>query len=134
LVQTLFYKFFLCLQPNLSAPLAITTTPPVRPISDGVQVRSEAYTNESREENGNEMRKDLRDPKKMNENGNVLSFFLSQSFQSSASSYPLSEPVPKQEAHAQASGELKFTCDIPSASNQVMEDRKTPKSTFLTMY
>ena len=37
LVQTLFYKYFLNLQPNLSSSLVTAINPPPRPISDGVQ-------------------------------------------------------------------------------------------------
>lgn len=54
----------------------------------------------------------------------TLASFPVQSFQSSASSYPLSEPLPKIEAHSQATGELKYTCDFASAANQVRERRQ----------
>eukprot|EP01114_Cavostelium_apophysatum_P000968 TRINITY_DN1083_c0_g1_i1.p1 TRINITY_DN1083_c0_g1~~TRINITY_DN1083_c0_g1_i1.p1 ORF type:complete len:1374 (-),score=383.49 TRINITY_DN1083_c0_g1_i1:31-4152(-) len=73
LITSLFYKFFLSLQPSLESNLTSAVTPFDRPVSSGIQ-----------------------------------------QFQTSPSEFPVSEPIPKLSATLQASGEARYTSDVPS--------------------
>lgn len=72
-ILTLFYKFFLSMQPSLPIYLQSAIQSFQRPVSNG-----------------------------------------SQSFQTSPSEYPLSQPIPKLAGKIQASGEAVYVDDIPS--------------------
>jgi len=75
LVTSLFYKFFLAIQPALPSSLQLASSAFDRPVSQGYQ-----------------------------------------SYETSPSEYPVSEPVPKLTGKIQATGETKYTDDFPNLS------------------